>query len=319
MKTRISVRFGPLFVLAALALGACAGAEGAFSSELGDSLPQAIEVSLEDNSVEFTDIVQNIGSDRWDVGAFSIAITADTEIEPGIAVGDTVKVHAVLAEDGDFVAREISLDILDQRGEDAGSQDDLEGMLAGEELEFIGNVDGIGTDSWTIDGQVVLLTPETEIQASILVGDLVKVHAYLSDTGEMTAREIEAVEETALKQDDLDSKHDLKFVGIVESIEGETWVISGETFQIDPSTEIDEGITIGDAVEVYLFLTPDGSTIVREISLDDDQLIGTTDGFGDDEMDDDELDDDDDDHHGFSDSEHSDDDHSGGSDHGEDD
>jgi protein involved in polysaccharide export with SLBB domain len=321
MMTRIGVRFSPLFVLAALALGACAGAEVAFPSELGDSLPQAIDVSLEDNSVEFTDIVQNIASDQWSVGVFTIAVTADTELEAGIAVGDTVKVHAYLADDGNFIAREISLANSDDQdlAQREDSQAGLEDEFSGEELEFVGNVETIGVDSWTIDGQTILVTPVTEINPEILVGDLVKVHAYLSAAGEVTAREIEPTNELELKQDDLDSKHDLKFVGLVEAIDGDTWVISGETFQLDPSTEIDAGITIGDAVEVYLFLTPDGLTIVREISLDDDQLIGATDGYGDDEMDDDELDDEDDDHSGFSESEHSDDDRSGGSDHGEDD
>jgi len=328
MSKRSFIRLLPLALLAALALGACADLPGGIPPELVDSLPPGMEVSLEDNSIEFTDVVQQIASDQWVVGAFTLGISPDTQIEDGIAVGDSVKVHAFLTAEGDFVAREIAFagseDAASAGSDDSSSEsDDSQDTMAGEELEFVGTVEAITDASWTIDGQVFMLTPETEIKDGILVGDMVKVHAYLSETGDLTAREIELTEESELKQDDFDSAEDMKFTGVIESIEGDTWVISGKTFTVDSGTEIDPGLTIGDAVEVYLFLTPDGMIAVREISLLDDVLVGqTSTPYGDDDGQDDEFeqddDDDEDEHSGSTGSSSSEDDHSG-SDHESDD
>lgn len=60
-----------------------------------------------------------------------------------------------------------------------------------EEIEFTGIVESILDDTWTVDGQVVHITPWTEIDDSPVVGDLVKVHAYIAGDGTLTAREIE--------------------------------------------------------------------------------------------------------------------------------
>jgi hypothetical protein len=299
MVYRTSFRLVPLFLLGALLAAACTAPAGDFSAEAFESLPEGVEISYEDSSIEFTDVVQSIGSGEWVVGAFTLTISAETEIEPGIAEGDLVRVHAILTGEGNFVAREISFASNDEAAmpEDQDSSEEHEDGFFGDELEFIGIVEAMGETSWTVAGQTILVTPETEIKDFLATGDLVKVHAFLSETGELTAREIELTDESALDSDEGDSDDDLKFVGVVESIDGETWVIDGQTFQVDPAAEIDEGIMVGDTVEVYLFLTSDGLTIVREISLDDD-FNAESDDLDDDEFEDEDEDDDldDDDH-----------------------
>jgi hypothetical protein len=314
MIKRLALRITPLLIFAALALGACADAEGAIPADLADSLTQGVELSLDENSIEFIDVVQDIAGDQWVVGTITLAIDASTGIEPGIAAGDTVRVHALLTENGIFTAREISL----VKGEDAADSEtddspEDEEHLTGAELEFIGTVEATGESSWTVAGEAFRMTPDTEIKDTIVAGDLVRIHAYLSETDELIAAEIELTEEAQLKHDDLDSKHDLKLVGTVESIDGDSWTIGGETFQVDPDAEIDQGIRLGDTVEVYLFLTPDGLTLVREISLFDDELIGQSDDLeeedddGEIEAEDDDMEDDDD-HSSSTESEHSEDD-----------
>lgn len=300
MVYRTSFRLVPLFLLGALLAAACTAPAGDISAEAFESLPEGVEVSYEDSSIEFTDVVQSIGSGEWVVGAFTLTISAETEIEPGIAEGDLVRVHAILTGEGNFVAREISFASNDDEAampEDQDSSEEHENGFFGDELEFIGVVEAMGETSWTVAGQAILVTPETEIKDLIAAGDLVKVHAFLSETGELTAREIELTDESDPNSDEGDSDDDLKFVGVVESIDGEMWVIDSQTFQVDPTTEIDEGIVVGDTVEVYLFLTSDSLTIVREISLEDD-FNAESDDLDDDEFEDededDDLDDDDD-------------------------
>lgn len=63
-----------------------------------------------------------------------------------------------------------------------------------EEIEFTGEVEAVGTDSWTVAGRMIDIS-QAEIKGSITVGDVVKVQAYYSGDGTLIAREIETVVE----------------------------------------------------------------------------------------------------------------------------
>jgi hypothetical protein len=57
--------------------------------------------------IEFTGTVEVIASDLWVVGGRTVAVTAATEIKPGLTIGALAKVHAVVQADGTQWAREI--------------------------------------------------------------------------------------------------------------------------------------------------------------------------------------------------------------------
>jgi len=86
------------------------------------------------------------------VSGTTIAIGPDTEIKGTISIGDTVKVHAIIATDGTLVAREIGFD--DQVGEDIdddndnGNDDDDNGN----DDDDNGNDDGGDDDNGNDDG-----------------------------------------------------------------------------------------------------------------------------------------------------------------------
>lgn len=61
----------------------------------------------------------------------------------------------------------------------------------GGELEFVGMIESIDGESWVISGRMLSLTSGTEIKGFLEVGNFVKVHALVSDSGELIAREIE--------------------------------------------------------------------------------------------------------------------------------
>ena len=80
---------------------------------------------FEDDSqeeLEFTGVVEAMGADSWQVSGTTIAISPGTEIKDTISIGDTVKVHAMIAADGTLVAREIGF--AHQEGDDIGDDDD---------------------------------------------------------------------------------------------------------------------------------------------------------------------------------------------------
>jgi hypothetical protein len=58
-------------------------------------------------------------------------------------------------------------------------------------VEFMGALSSMTTESWTIAGRQVTVTPQTEIKGTFSVGDTVKVHARVNADGSLTAIEIE--------------------------------------------------------------------------------------------------------------------------------
>ena len=70
-----------------------------------------------------------------------------------------------------------------------------------DEIEFTGLVEAIGPDSWTVAGRKLSISSQTEIKGSIEVGDMVKVHAYKSGDGTLSAREIEPVFEDEIAEE----------------------------------------------------------------------------------------------------------------------
>jgi len=70
-----------------------------------------------------------------------------------------------------------------------------------EEIEFFGIVETITEEAWTVDGQVVNIAPWTQIEDTLVVGDYVKVHAYVDEDGSLFAREIELAESDDVDDD----------------------------------------------------------------------------------------------------------------------
>lgn len=68
------------------------------------------EQRREGGEVEFSGTVEAMGADGWTIDGMTVHVTAQTEIEHGIDVGDFVEVHTQVEADGSLVAREIKLD-----------------------------------------------------------------------------------------------------------------------------------------------------------------------------------------------------------------
>ena len=153
-----------------------------------DGISTAHEIKLAEESIpstgdhtemEFEGIVESISPDSWTVGGQVFAITEHTEIEGTILVSDLVKIEAVVATDGTITAREIKL----VEDESTSSNDESK-------VEFTGVVESISLESWTVDGQVIAITSQTEIKGTFIAGDTVSVEAVNNPDGTLTALEI---------------------------------------------------------------------------------------------------------------------------------
>lgn len=140
--------------------------------------------------------------------------------------------------------------------------------VAVDEIEVTGVVSMISDSAWAIGGQTFLITPQTEIEGSLEVGDLAKVHAFLGESGEVFAREIEPAEDDDPDDEltDLESNgNEIEFVGVVESIADPTWVIAGREVQVVAQTEVEGAIADGMLVKVHAVFIDGEGLVAREI------------------------------------------------------
>jgi hypothetical protein len=244
----------PLFVLVILVL---ATGSLAFAKEFGLFNPS-------ERNIEVTGIVETISSDQLSVDGTNIVLNRSTEMGESIQAGDLVRVEARLEADGRLVAREVVVSNPAQTmSAGFGSAAPQNSSTAGE-IEVVGTLDSIAANSWVISGQAFAITSATEIKGSLKVGDQVKVHAYTSSAGVLTAREIELY-----TGEDNSSRHgaEVEFSGTIESMNGNSWVIGGRTVLIMGTTEIEGTLGGGDTVKVHASPNPDGTLTAREIEL----------------------------------------------------
>jgi riboflavin synthase alpha subunit len=191
---------------------------------------------------EFTGLVQQMGSTAWTVSGISLAVTATTEIEAGLQVGDLVKVEGHILPNGTWLADEI------KRAPEFENR-----------FEFTGIVQHMAP--WTVSGITFTTTEQTEIDAGIEIGDRVKVEGRILADGAWLAEEIRLLDEEPLA---------FEFIGQVTHID--PWIVSGITFTVNSSTTIESGIVVGDRVRVTGIVQPDGSLLAQRIELLDEEL-----------------------------------------------
>jgi hypothetical protein len=115
----------------------------------------------------FTGRVQSI--DPWLVAGIAFETREWTAVEPGIRLGDRVRVRGVILDDGTWVASSI-----DRLGGDDDDDDNNTIIL-------VGIVSSI--DPWVVNGLQLFLTGDSRIIGDIRVGDLVWVRLRLANDG----------------------------------------------------------------------------------------------------------------------------------------
>jgi hypothetical protein len=222
----------------------------------------------EGSEVEFTGIVESIGPDSWTVGGQIFSITLQTKIIGTIIIGDLVRIEALIGTDGTTTAHMIRL-----------AEEKSNSHKEGSEVEFTGIVESIGPDSWTVAGQIFVITLQTEIKGTILVGDLVKIEALVGTDGTITAHVIKLAGEKSAS-----SGHgsNVDFTGVVESIGPDSWTVDGKILAITLRTRIKGTIIVGDTVNVKANNNLDGTLTAREIEKTDSHGSSTHDSDSDD-------------------------------------
>lgn len=217
-------------------------------SESSTAVAESTPGSFDDSGDEFTGIVEGISAESWQVSGQTFAFTAQTEVKDNIVVGDLVKIHFLTNPDGTMTATEIELAIAETP--------DTESSL---DKEFTGKVEAFSPESWTVNGLVFLVTPQTEIKDAIFLGDVVKVHYFANPDGSFTAGEIE------LAGNNQAHNSEKKLTGILEQISSTQATIGGVVVVITPQTILDSGLVVGQMVKAEVITGSDGKMTALEI------------------------------------------------------
>ena len=172
---------------------------------------------------EFEGRVQARSTGAWVVAGQTLLITAETQLDGSLQVGDLARVKAETAPDGRLLALRIQradgegeedghplaetgtptagedgsqemetpeAGSGDSGGSDAGDSELGDTEPSGEKLSFTGEVTDISGSVWTIGGRQVVVNGETELKDDPGLGDEVKVEARSID-GQWVAERIE--------------------------------------------------------------------------------------------------------------------------------
>jgi len=130
-----------------------------------------------------------------------------------------------------------------------------------EMVSFDGIVNEQGVRHWTVGNVMVVVAPDTSILGLINPGDLVEVEGTTQPEGWVRAFEIHLQEH--------------EFMGVVESISSQEWLISGQNVPITSETQIDPNVQIGSRVQVIVHTQDDGSLYATQIIFISDPATAT--------------------------------------------
>ncbi len=123
-----------------------------------------------------------------------------------------------------------------------------------EPYEFRDVVEAINGEWWTIGGQQVKVTGDTQLEDSPTVGDLVQVRALRQANNELWATSITAIRIFEVEID-----------GIIEAVSDSSITIDGRTIAINDQTQFVGSPAVGRQAQVRALQMPDGSLIATII------------------------------------------------------
>jgi len=130
---------------------------------------KAVQSSKRATSVQFTALVEAVNGDVWTVGGFAVQVLPETVVHGAPRVGELVEVAGRTRSDGQIVADRIEV----------------------ESAEFVGVVEAMGAPTWTIGGQHVLVTAQTQIVGTARLGAPAEVHVQTLPNGIVLALKID--------------------------------------------------------------------------------------------------------------------------------
>lgn len=205
--------------------------EASFEERRGEEVAQLLQQGRVAR-VSFEGRVAQMGSPHWLVEDIRVSVNASTRIIGEIQLDDEIEVEGETRPEGFVLAFELHKRL----------------------MTLAGRVEHIGVNHWEIDGRIVALTLESEIEDEISVGDFVTALVAVADDESLSLIEVrldsdEADEHTPRSTPEPDPER-IEFTGLVDSIGTISWIVDGRLVRINTDTDIDDDIEVGDTVRV---------------------------------------------------------------------
>lgn len=190
--------------------------------------------------------VISIGT-SWVIAGQTFLTDEHTVIVGNPQVGDIVFFQGHLLEDGQRMADAI---VLIRRSPT-------------NTFSLTGVVEQISPTQITVSDQVIEIITSTQIDAGVVISDLVKADGIVLTTGDLRALTIHKLDNAPGIPFD--------FTGVAEVISDTNWVVSGISITLNTTTTIQAGLTISDLVRVQGWVLPDDTWLAKSITAALDQ------------------------------------------------
>lgn len=180
--------------------------------------------------------------ESWVIGDLTYQTHAQTIIIGNPQVGDLVFFEGHLLENESRVA---DLIVLVRRN-------------PANTFTLTGEVQAMDDTLWTVNGQTVAVTDLSDVEEVIVIGDLVRIKGIIMGDGTLQAEEVRRIADENLMP--------FEFTGVVQQIGEQSWQVSDITVARDENTVLDEGLLVGDAVQVRGWILDDGTWLATSIT-----------------------------------------------------
>ena len=202
----------------------------------GSMLATQVETSGidEGTNLYFAGPIQSMSPTAWVIGGKTFAVNAVTQLDQGLGVGINANVEFVTRPDGSFLSVHI---------ENTG-------------FKFIGMVQAIAPNAYTIGGRVFTTNANTLVDQGLKVRKLVQVSFLIQPDGSLLALQIK-IPKTKVTG--------FTFKGVVQSLTATSMVATGQAFDVIPTTVLGVGVATGVEVNVVFDIKP--GNILSAISV----------------------------------------------------
>jgi hypothetical protein len=203
-------------------------------------LARAITPAGDGREFAFTGTVERLNP--WRVSGVSFETRAWTVIEPGVGVGDRVRVSGRILSDGTWVAAEI----------------ERLSTTPGLQVVFVGTVASI--DPWVVSGIPLFVNNNTVIGSNIVVGSVVRVTAVIQPDGTWLVTSIHAIFPTI-------SLGCLNIGGAIVSVNGNQLVLNNwpTPITLENNIQVTGNLAPNNVVWFMLCVNPGGVVIITHI------------------------------------------------------
>ncbi|MEW6567364.1 MAG: DUF5666 domain-containing protein [Chloroflexota bacterium] len=204
-------------------------------------------------NVSFEGVLTEQVSDLWTVAGTLVRIDSATRLAGEMLPGMTVEVHGQTQPQRFVLANEVLL----------------------LEYDWTGIVEDLQSTTWRVGGLRLGVDRGTRIEGEAEVGDLVRVRVRIGSDGNLQARAIYLVS-TPIAPTSTPApspptpepeQERMEFRGVVTSIAGMVWTVSGQAFLTGLETRFEDNPRVGDTVEVEAVRLLNGDLLALRIRV----------------------------------------------------